>query len=86
MVTIIASYVLSKKDQNKTDLGKERTERQNARFTAIEQRLEDSLNRSKEPSKESNLDPTITKTTTKKKKFQMKWKFINAWGNYNGNS
>lgn len=58
MITILC--ILSKRDQNKTDLQSEKTKELNARWQAMPQRLEDSLNRNKEPSEESNLDPTIT--------------------------
>lgn len=53
-------YVPFKKNQNKADLEKEKTEQWNARLEVIGQDLEDSLNQSQEPSEESNLEPTAT--------------------------
>jgi hypothetical protein len=46
-VMITVFYVLSKKDQNKADLGKGRTERWNARLKVVEQKLEDPSNQNK---------------------------------------
>jgi len=78
MITILC--ILSKRDQNKTDLESEKTKELNARWQAMPQRLEDSLNRNKEPSEESNLDPTITTEVivpdSKKKKKKAKGRGI----------
>lgn len=52
---IAVLYSLFKKDQNKADLDKRRTEKWNVKLQTVEQRLEDPLNQSKEFSGESNL-------------------------------
>ena len=58
IITIL--YILFRRDQNKTDLEKEETEKLDTKLEAIKQRLEESLNRNRKPSEESNLELTKT--------------------------
>jgi glucosamine 6-phosphate synthetase-like amidotransferase/phosphosugar isomerase protein len=57
MITVL--YVLFGRNQKKTDLEKEDTEKLDERLDTIKQRLKESLNQNREPSKESNLELTI---------------------------
>lgn len=53
-------YVIFGRNQNKSDLEKEETEKLDTKLEAIKQRLEESLNRNRKPSEESNLELTKT--------------------------
>jgi hypothetical protein len=57
IITIL--YILFRRDQNKTDLEKEETEKLHAGLKAIEERLEYAFYQNKEPPKESYLEPLI---------------------------
>jgi hypothetical protein len=55
MITVL--YAMFGKDQNKTDMDKEETEKLNTRLETIKQK--ESLNKNKKPSEESNLELTV---------------------------
>lgn len=59
-VMIAILYILFKRDQDKTDLEKEKTGKLDARMKVISKRLEGSLIQNKGSSEESNLEPTMT--------------------------
>lgn len=75
----VVLYILFKKDQNKTDLDKERTEQQIRKLKDISQRLEDSFNSIKNlhkvpiwnPERQVRLNPQRLKEITEQQPVQM---------------
>jgi hypothetical protein len=57
MITVV--YVLFGRDQNKTDLEKEETEKLDTILETTKHRLKESLNQNRKPSEKANLEPSI---------------------------